>query len=169
MTAFVLTAVLLLGFAPFISTYAAESNYYQWDSSSENVSYVDLSSYFGAYEGSFVLYDLENGTWSIHDIDRATLRVAPNSTYKIYDALFSLEDGVITPEKTFIAWDGKNYPFDTWNTDQTLVFSITERTTRSSFRKQIHSTNQIWKRKYEWRFLFLLDGIFLEDFPNRTG
>ena len=120
MTAFVLTAVLLLGFAPFISTYAAESNYYQWDSSSENVSYVDLSSYFGAYEGSFVLYDLENGTWSIHDIDRATLRVAPNSTYKIYDALFSLEDGVITPEKTFIAWDGKNYPFDTWNTDQTL-------------------------------------------------
>ena len=119
-TAFVLTAVLLLAFAPFISTYAAESNYYQWDSSSENVSYVDLSSYFGAYEGSFVLYDLENDTWSIHDMDRATLRVAPNSTYKIYDALFGLEEGVITPENTFIAWDGKNYPFDTWNYDQTL-------------------------------------------------
>ena len=58
--------------------------------------------------------------WSIHDIDHATLRVAPNSTYKIYTALFGLEDGVITPENTFIAWDGKNYPFDTWNTDQTL-------------------------------------------------
>lgn len=51
---------------------------------------------------------------------RATLRVAPNSTYKLYDALFGLEEDVITPENTFIAWDGKNYPFDTWNNDQTL-------------------------------------------------
>ena len=53
-------------------------------------------------------------------MDRAALRVAPNSTYKIYDALFALEAGVITPENTFLAWDGKHYPFDTWNTDQTL-------------------------------------------------
>ena len=120
MTAFMLTAVLLLGLAPFISTYAADGNHYQWNASSENISYVDLSTYFGEYEGSFVLYDLENDTWSIHDMEHATLRVAPNSTYKIYDALFGLEEGVITPENTFIAWDGKNYPFDTWNTDQTL-------------------------------------------------
>ena len=119
-TAFVLTAVLLLGLAPFISTYAADGSHYTWNSSSANISYVDLSSYFGEFEGSFVLYDLENDAWSIHDIDHATLRVAPNSTYKIYTALFGLEDGVITPENTFIAWDGKNYPFDTWNTDQTL-------------------------------------------------
>ena len=120
MTAFMLTAVLLLGLAPLISTYAADGNHYQWNASSENISYVDLSTYFGEYEGSFVLYDLENDTWSIHDMEHATLRVAPNSTYKIYDALFGLEEGVITPENTFIAWDGKNYPFDTWNTDQTL-------------------------------------------------
>ena len=120
MTAFMLTAVLLLGLAPFISTYAADGSHYQWNASSENISYVDLSTYFGEYEGSFVLYDLENDTWSIHDMEHATLRVAPNSTYKIYDALFGLEEGFITPENTFIAWDGKNYPFDTWNADQTL-------------------------------------------------
>ena len=120
MTAFVLTAVLLLGFAPFISTYAADGSHYQWDSSSENVSYVDLSTYFGEYEGSFVLYDLENDAWSIHDMEHATLRVAPNSTYKIYDALFGLEEGVITPANSLIKWNGKNYPFEAWNTDQTL-------------------------------------------------
>ena len=120
MTAFMLTAVLLLGLTPFISTYAADGSHYQWNASAENISYADLSTYFGKYEGSFVLYDLENDTWSIHDMEHATLRVAPNSTYKIYDALFGLEEGVITPENTFIAWDGKNYPFDTWNTDQTL-------------------------------------------------
>ena len=119
-TAFVLTAVLLIGFAPFISTYAADGSHYQWDSSSENVSYVDLSTYFGEYEGSFVLYDLENDAWSIHDKEHATLRVAPNSTYKIYDALFGLEEGVITPENSFIAWNGENYPFEAWNADQTL-------------------------------------------------
>ena len=120
MTAFMLTAVLLLGFAPFISTYAADGSHYQWDSSSENVSYVDLSTYFGEYEGSFVLYDLENDAWSIHDMEHATLRVAPNSTYKIYDALFGLEEEIITPENSFIAWNGKTYPFEAWNADQTL-------------------------------------------------
>lgn len=117
MTAFMLTAVLLLGLAPFISTYAADGNHYEWNSSSENISYVDLSAYFGEFDGSFVLYDLGNDAWSIHDIDHATRRVAPNSTYKIYAALFGLEDDVITPDNTFITWDGKNYPFDTWNTD----------------------------------------------------
>lgn len=125
MTAFVLTAVLLLGLAPFISTYAADESYYQWDSSSENVSYTDLSTYFGKYEGSFVLYDLKNDAWNIHDRERATLRVAPNSTYKIYDALFGLEKGVITPENSLIAWDGEHYPFEAWNADQTLQSAMT--------------------------------------------
>lgn len=118
--AFILTAVLLIGLAPFISTYAADGSNYQWNSSSENISTVDLSAYFGEYEGCFVLYDLENDTWSIHDMEHATLRVAPNSTYKIYDALFGLEEGVITPENSFIAWDGESYPFKAWNADQTL-------------------------------------------------
>ena len=111
-TAFMLTAVLLLGFAPFISTYAADGSHYQWNSSSENVTYVDLSTYFGEYEGSFVLYDLENDAWSIHDMEHSTLRVAPNSTYKIYDALFGLEGDIITPENSFIAWNGETYPFE---------------------------------------------------------
>ena len=120
MTAFILTTVLILGLTPFISTYAADESHYQWKSSSENISYVDFSKYFGKYEGSFVLYDLGNDAWSIHDIEHATLRVAPDSTYKIYDALFGLEEGVITPEDSFIAWNGESYPFEAWNADHTL-------------------------------------------------
>ena len=120
LTAFILIAVLILGLTPFISTYAADESHYQWKSSSENISYVDFSKYFGKYEGSFVLYDLGNDAWSIHDIEHATLRVAPDSTYKIYDALFGLEEGVITPEDSFIAWNGESYPFEAWNADQTL-------------------------------------------------
>ena len=120
MTAFILTTVLIMGLTPFISTYAADESRYQWKSSSENISYVDFSKYFGKYEGSFVLYNLRNDVWSIHDIEHATLRVAPDSTYKIYDALFGLEEGVITPQDSFIAWNGENYPFEAWNADQTL-------------------------------------------------
>ena len=120
MTAFILTTVLIMGLTPFISTYAADESHYQWKSSSENISYVDFSKYFGKYEGSFVLYDLRNDVWIIHDIKHATLRVAPDSTYKIYDALFGLEEGVITPEDSFIAWNGESYPFEAWNADQTL-------------------------------------------------
>ena len=125
MTVFILTTVLILGLTPFISTYAADENHYQWKSSSENISYVDFSKYFRKYEGSFVLYDLGNDTWSIYDIKHATLRVAPDSTYKIYDALFGLEEGVITPEDSFIAWNGESYPFEAWNADQTLQSAMT--------------------------------------------
>ncbi len=120
LAAFILTVLFLLGFAPFISTYAADKSHYQWKSSSENISYINLSAYFGEYDGSFVLYDLKNNAWSIHDMEHATLRVSPDSTYKIYDALFGLEENVITPKNSFVAWSGENYPIEAWNADQTL-------------------------------------------------
>ncbi|MBO5452224.1 MAG: BlaR1 family beta-lactam sensor/signal transducer [Lachnospiraceae bacterium] len=120
MTVFILTIALILGLAPCISTYAADESQYHWNTSIENISYADFSEYFGAYEGSFVLYDLRNDTWSIHDLEHATLRVSPDSTYKIYDALLGLEKGIITPKDSFLAWDGTNYPFEAWNNNQTL-------------------------------------------------
>lgn len=143
MTAFILTTVLIMGLTPFISTYAADESRYQWKSYSENISYVDFSKYFGKYEGSFVLYDLRNDVWSIHDIEHATLRVAPDSTYKIYDALFGLEEGVITPEDSFIAWNGENYPFEAWNADQTLQSAMTSSVNWyfQSIDEQLASTN----------------------------
>lgn len=119
-TSFGMIAIILLGLSPVLSTYAAEENMYRWNTSSENISYLDLSTYFGTYEGSFVLYDLENDTWSIHDLDHATLRVAPNSTYKIYNALFGLEEDIITPDASLIEWNHKEYPFEAWNADHTL-------------------------------------------------
>lgn len=118
--AFALIVLLLVGLTPALSAYAADTDHYAWESSSAQISYVDLSSYFGTYDGSFVMYDAGNNAWSIYDIDHALLRVSPDSTYKIYDALFALEVGIITPEHSLIAWDGTPYPFETWNTDQTL-------------------------------------------------
>ncbi len=123
-TAFGIIAVMLLGLTPMLSTYAADQSYYKWDISPEKIDLVDLSAYFSGYEGSFVLYDLKGDTWSIYDMDHATLRTAPNSTYKIYDALFGLEEGIITPEASFMTWNGTDYPFEAWNADQDLYSAM---------------------------------------------
>lgn len=119
-TAFLLISSVLFTLTPLVSTYAADENHYYWNTSSKNCSEIDFKNYFGKYEGSFVLYDLQKNTWKIHDMERATLRVAPNSTYKIYNALFGLEKDIITPENSFIKWNGTTYPFEAWNKDQTL-------------------------------------------------
>lgn len=121
---FVLTAALLLNLAPFISTYAAQESHYQWKAAPKNISYIELSDYFKEYDGCFVLYDLGNDSWSIYNMEHATLQVSPDSTYKIYDALFGLEEGVITLDDSMIEWNGEPYPFDAWNTNQTLQSAI---------------------------------------------
>lgn len=123
-TAFVTIGVILSGLAPMLSTYAAEQSRYQWNIPSDKVSTIDLSSWFSGYEGSFVLYDLNGDTWKVYDMEQATLRTAPNSTYKIYDALFGLEEGVIAPDDSFMAWDGTNHPFEAWNGNQDLLSAM---------------------------------------------
>lgn len=119
-TTFILTAVLLLGLAPILSTYAIDNDHYQWNTSSKNISYTNLSAYFEKYQGSFVLYNLENDAWNIHDMEHATLRVAPNSTYKVYSALFGLQESIIKPDDSLIMWNKDSYPFKAWNADHNL-------------------------------------------------
>lgn len=121
---FALIAVILLGITPMFSTYAAEQSYYQWNISSEKIDLLDLSAYFNGYEGCFVLYDMNNDAWNIYDMNHATLRTAPNSTYKIYDALFGLEEGIIKPGNSVMAWNGADYPFEAWNADQDLYSAM---------------------------------------------
>ncbi len=123
-TAFATIGVILFGLAPMLSTYAAEQSRYSWNISSDKVSAIDLSAWFHGYEGSFVLYDLNGDTWKVYDMEQATLRTAPNSTYKIYDALFGLEEGVIAPDDSFMAWDGTNHPFEAWNGNQDLLSAM---------------------------------------------
>lgn len=123
-TAFVIIAAILAGLAPILSTHAADTNRYQWNTSSKNISYTDLSFYFNGCDGSFVLYDLERDAWNIYNMDYATMRVAPNSTYKVYDALFGLEQNIITPENSFMEWNQEEYLFEAWNNNQTLYTAM---------------------------------------------
>lgn len=119
-TLFAVTAIMFIGITPLLTSYAAASNKYQWDTSGQDISTLDLSGYFGQYDGSFVLYNLNSDHWSLYNMDMATTRTAPDSTYKIYDALFALEEDIITPEDSLISWNYEDYPFEIWEQDQTL-------------------------------------------------
>ena len=123
--AFMLITAGIISFTPFISSYAAINNQYNWNYSSENITQTDLSSYFKNYEGSFVLFNSNRDSWTVYDMEHATHRISPDSTYKIYDALWGLEENIITPQNSLLMWNGKNYPFETWNSNQTLQSAMT--------------------------------------------
>lgn len=115
---FLIISVILSGFIPFLSSDASET-----DSSKEsfsNTSSLDLETYFYDYDGCFLLYDTESEIMTVYNEDQADTRVSPDSTYKIYDALFALDQGIISPEESCLSWSGEQYPFPEWNQDQTL-------------------------------------------------
>ncbi|WP_025786204.1 penicillin-binding transpeptidase domain-containing protein [Sporosarcina sp. D27] len=82
--------------------------------------YEDLSAFFNGYEGGFVLYDLQEKQYNIYNKDKSTLRVSPDSTYKLYSALFALESKVITRIDNSMKWNGNSYPYQGWNQSQNL-------------------------------------------------
>lgn len=115
---YILTAIIILASVPFLSIKASGKDYYNF--SERNISYINLDSQFNGYNGSFVLYDINSGIWTIYNMENATKRTPPASTYKIYSALNALETGIINPGQTQISWDGRHHYYNTWNKDQTL-------------------------------------------------
>ena len=106
--------------SPMLSMQAAKETSFRPDTSDSIVSTIDLSSYFRDYEGTFVLYDLQKDHYQIYHPEQAYKRISPDSTYKLYSALFGLEEKIITPKDSMIPWDHNHYPFDAWNKNHTL-------------------------------------------------
>ncbi len=119
---FILFGVVVTGQVPIISAMAYDDHRYEFES--ERIKYDHLGKYFTGYEGTFVLYDLQTDQYSIYNENKSTLRVSPDSTYKIYSALFALESDVITNESSTMKWNGKQYPYDSWNMDQNLSTAL---------------------------------------------
>lgn len=107
---------------PLFSVMAYDDQHYHLGD--EQVIEEDLSSYFPENKGTFVLYDLQKDQYRIYNKEKSTLRVSPNSTYKIYSTLFALESNIITREKSTIEWDGKQYPYKSWNQNQNLFTAM---------------------------------------------
>lgn len=116
---FILIGVFVVSQVPFISAMSTDKNRYNFNSE-ENTDYEDLSEYFTRYDGSFVLYDMKADHYTIYNKDSSMNRVSPNSTYKIFSALIGLELGVITGDNSTIKWNGTHYPYESWNSNQSL-------------------------------------------------
>lgn len=71
-------------------------------------------------DGTFVLYDLKQKTWTYYNPERAEKAFLPASTFKIPNSLIALETGVIKDENEIIRWDGEKRFLESWNRDLDL-------------------------------------------------
>ena len=120
----IFVSTIIIGCIPILSAYASDQTGYHFDTTKKNITQLNLSSNFGDYTGSFVLYNQSADKWNIYNMEHASTRVSPNSTYKIYDALLGLESGIITPEHSTFTWNGEPYPFHSWEADQDLTSAM---------------------------------------------
>jgi bla regulator protein blaR1 len=119
---FMLVGVVVASQVPLVSVWADDNNHY--DFKSDRTVDEDLNQYFAGYDGSFVLYDMRANQYHIYNENKSKLRASPDSTYKIYSALFGLESNAITSDNSTIKWNGTQYPYESWNGDQNLSTAI---------------------------------------------
>ncbi|WP_106498327.1 BlaR1 family beta-lactam sensor/signal transducer [Lentibacillus sp. Marseille-P4043] len=119
---FILLAGVVISQIPVVSAMPYGDDRIDFDN--KQTVYEDLSAFFNEYEGSFVLYDLQEKQYNIYNKDKSTLRVSPNSTYKIYSALFALESDIITRNDNSLKWNGNSYPYQSWNQNQNLFTAM---------------------------------------------
>ena len=120
---FVLMGILVLCKIPIVSA-LANSDDSRVNFRAENVMYNDFSDFFEGFEGSFVLYNLNENAYTIHNRDMSVTRVSPNSTYKIFSALIALEVGILEADDTEREWDGVLQPFESWNQNHNLTSAM---------------------------------------------
>jgi beta-lactamase class D len=71
-------------------------------------------------EGAIVIYDKNNQRFYEHNPSRNTTAFFPASTFKILNALISLETGVIRDDVSVLTWDGITREIPVWNHDTNL-------------------------------------------------
>jgi len=75
---------------------------------------------FGEVDGVFVLRECASGEEAVFGAESADTGFGPCSTFKIWNSLIGLEEGIITePDALFWSWDGEERDFPAWNADQT--------------------------------------------------
>ncbi|HBI1004436.1 TPA: beta-lactam sensor/signal transducer BlaR1 [Staphylococcus aureus] len=85
---------------------------------------LDESKNFGSNSGSFVMYSMKKDKYYIYNEKESRKRYSPDSTYKIYLALFGLYRHIISDKNSRMSLNHNHYPFDSWNKDQDLNTAI---------------------------------------------
>ncbi|MEK4197979.1 BlaR1 family beta-lactam sensor/signal transducer [Cytobacillus sp. FSL K6-0265] len=96
----------------------------KYDFQNEGIIERNLSPFFQGFAGSFVLYDEAKNQYIVHNREKSMQRISPDSTYKIFSALFALDAGYITEQASTLSWDGENQPFAAWNQDHNLASAL---------------------------------------------
>ena len=121
---YVAIACFIVFLSPVLSLFASNQDIYHFNVTDKQISYLELPSDFQSINGSFVLYDKNADSWTIYNKEMAQTRISPNSTYKIYSALLGLEEEIISPDQSEMAWDGTSYPYKEWENSQTLTSAM---------------------------------------------
>lgn len=75
--------------------------------------------------GTFVVYDLKNDKIDYYNLDRANERFYPASSFKIFNTLIGLENGIVkNVDEMFYYYDGSKVFFDSWAKDSNLRYAI---------------------------------------------
>ena len=82
--------------------------------------HIDKSLFMG-YDTAFVLHNRSSDRTISVDTVRAAQRLAPCSTFKIYNTLIGLELGLLKGlDDSWYTWDGVHRNYDAWNRNLTL-------------------------------------------------
>lgn len=77
---------------------------------------------FAGMDGCAIVFDARMGKIAgVYGEKRCKERVTACSTFKVPLALMAFDSGVLSDESTVLKWDGVQWPFDSWNQDQTAA------------------------------------------------
>lgn len=85
----------------------------------------NLETYFAGYSGAMVILDAGTGETIRYNPDQCARRESPCSTFKIPNAVFGLDAGILSGPDHVVPWDGKKRFYDVWNQDLNLKQAIT--------------------------------------------
>ncbi len=111
--AWIYTALLIMGCLAFTAPAAAGSVF--------PVSEASVRAALGDREGALVVIDTDTGAINGFNPALASKKLAPCSTFKIWNTLIGLElDLIDSPDRIFYKWDGVKRWLPDWNRDLTL-------------------------------------------------
>jgi beta-lactamase class D len=85
------------------------------------ISPQEIQTALHGHDGAFVIVDCATGEGVRSDAAACAEKMAPCSTFKIWNTAIGLELGeVVAPDDPFWKWDGKKRSIEPWNHDQTL-------------------------------------------------
>lgn len=76
------------------------------------------------YDLCIVIHNRDSGETISNNEARCAARYAPNSTFKIINALIGLETGVVENEGSVLPWGGEDRMLDVWEHQHTLASAI---------------------------------------------